>query len=308
MKYWWVNQNQTYRHEVQGGYLWSPKTKSNGARNRFYDTMTEVSPGDLVFSFADTYIKAVGVVTGPHQSASKPTEFGTAGANWTNEGWFVPVGFEELSEPIRPKDSIDLLRATLPSRYSPLQDNGDGNQGVYLASVPPEMAAVLTSLLAGQVEAIVAKSGGMADAADAQELAALVGNPSIPVTQRAQLVQARIGQGLFRSRVTEQGPRCRVTGLDDPKFLVASHIKPWSKSSDLEKLDGSNGLLLAPHVDHLFDKGYLTFLDDGSLRLSPQLPPQLLSAWGIGSPVICTPFSASQAGYLAYHRTNVFRS
>ena len=54
MNHWWVNQNQTYVHEVPGGYMWSPKTNSNGARNRFYDAMTETQPGDVVFSFADT--------------------------------------------------------------------------------------------------------------------------------------------------------------------------------------------------------------------------------------------------------------
>jgi len=51
MRYWWVNQNQTYSHEVSGGYLWSPKRKSNGARNPFYESMREVSPGDFIFSF-----------------------------------------------------------------------------------------------------------------------------------------------------------------------------------------------------------------------------------------------------------------
>lgn len=56
MRYWWVNQNQTYRHEVRGGYLWSPKRKANQARNPFYDFMREVAPGDVVFSFADTVI------------------------------------------------------------------------------------------------------------------------------------------------------------------------------------------------------------------------------------------------------------
>jgi len=48
MRYWWVNQNQTYRHEVQGGYLWSPKRNANGARNPFYESMREVAPGDLI--------------------------------------------------------------------------------------------------------------------------------------------------------------------------------------------------------------------------------------------------------------------
>jgi putative restriction endonuclease len=50
MRYWWVNQNQTYRHEIGGGYLWSPKRNANGARNPFYESMREVAPGDLVFS------------------------------------------------------------------------------------------------------------------------------------------------------------------------------------------------------------------------------------------------------------------
>ena len=51
MRYWWVNQNQTYRHEVQGGYLWSPKRNANGGRNPFYESMREVAPGDLILSF-----------------------------------------------------------------------------------------------------------------------------------------------------------------------------------------------------------------------------------------------------------------
>ena len=60
MRYWWVNQNQTYAHEVYGHYLWSPKTKANGGANPFYEYMREVSPGDVVFSFCDTRIKAIG--------------------------------------------------------------------------------------------------------------------------------------------------------------------------------------------------------------------------------------------------------
>jgi putative restriction endonuclease len=61
MRYWWVNQNQTYHHEVQGGYLWSPKRNANGARNPFYESMREVAPGDLIFSFMDTRIRNYGL-------------------------------------------------------------------------------------------------------------------------------------------------------------------------------------------------------------------------------------------------------
>ena len=72
MRHWWVNQNQTYRYEVPGGFLWSPKTTSNGRRNYYYDAMEQVSPGDLVFSFCDTLIKAIGVVQRPALTAPKP--------------------------------------------------------------------------------------------------------------------------------------------------------------------------------------------------------------------------------------------
>jgi hypothetical protein len=61
MRYWWVNQNQTYRHEVPGGYLWSPKRKANHAQNPFYDFMREVTPDDVIFSFSNTYIRAMGI-------------------------------------------------------------------------------------------------------------------------------------------------------------------------------------------------------------------------------------------------------
>ena len=82
MRYWWVNQNQTYHHEVQGGYLWSPKRNANGARNPFYESMREVAPGDLIFSFMDTRILAVGIAQSycwraqNHKSSERPVKIG----------------------------------------------------------------------------------------------------------------------------------------------------------------------------------------------------------------------------------------
>ncbi len=123
---WWVNQNQTYLHEVRGGYLWSPQRKKNGDRNVFYDNMRRMQPGDVVLSFCETLVKAVGVARGVAESAPKPAEFGERGSYWGTEGWLVPVDFVEINSPIRPKDHIGALRPTLPAKYSPLQGNGDG--------------------------------------------------------------------------------------------------------------------------------------------------------------------------------------
>lgn len=97
MRHWWVNQNRTYDQEISGGFLWSPKTKKNGGRNQFYDNMTEVRPADIIFSYCDGMIKAVGIAIGIAQSSSKP-EFGSSGDNWSSDGWLVPVIFKELGK------------------------------------------------------------------------------------------------------------------------------------------------------------------------------------------------------------------
>ena len=79
MRFWWVNQNQTFAQELSGGYLWSPKRNANGARNPFYEFMREVAPGDLVLSFEGTFIRAIGVAHSFAYECPKPPEFGTTG-------------------------------------------------------------------------------------------------------------------------------------------------------------------------------------------------------------------------------------
>ena len=148
-KYWWVNQNQTYRSEIAGGYIWSPKRKANDYKNHFYETMKEVAPGDMVFSFVDTRVIAIGVAGSYCCESPRPGEFGATGANWSTVGWRVNVSFHRLAHPIRPKELMGELRATLPERYSPLTMDGDGYQHVYLAQIPQAMAAVLLTAIRG---------------------------------------------------------------------------------------------------------------------------------------------------------------
>lgn len=89
-------------------------------------------------------------------------------------------------------------------------------------------------------------------------------------TQRELLAQARIGQGRFRADVTllwGKGEVCALTGVALPELLIASHIKPWRDSTDEERLDPANGLLLGVHADKLFDRHLLSFdLLRGDLR------------------------------------------
>src|ERR1035438_247454 len=147
MRYWWVNQNQTHRQEQAGGYIWSPKRNTNGAKNPFYEAMREVSPGDLVFAFVDTFISAIGVAQSYCLESPNAAEFGTTGQYWQDVGWKVLVTFNALSRKVRPKEHIAVLRPLVPARYGPLQANGDGKQGIYLTELTRAFAETLARMI-----------------------------------------------------------------------------------------------------------------------------------------------------------------
>jgi predicted restriction endonuclease len=124
-------------------------------------------------------------------------------------------------------------------------------------------------------------------------------------TVKQVLRNERRGQRVFRERVLQCESSCRLTGVSTPAHLRASHIKPWAQSNSHERLDGSNGLMLSPHVDHLFDRAYISFNDDGTLLVLNDDINQLLQRWGIDYREVLTtskPFNARQCAYLAYHR------
>ena len=84
-----------------------------------------------------------------------------------------------------------------------------------------------------------------------------------------RLVEARIGQGYFRDQILNRMNYCIITGAKN--ILEASHIKPWTKSNDEEKIDCYNGIMLSPNCHKLFDKGFFCFLDNGSIKISNKI-------------------------------------
>jgi hypothetical protein len=124
-------------------------------------------------------------------------------------------------------------------------------------------------------------------------------------TEAERLVVQRVGQDIFRSGLIDywQG-RCPLTGITDTALLRASHIKPWAKcDTDAERLDVHNGLLLSALWDAAFDKGLVTFEDDGSPRFSPALSAEALQALHWSAPI---PLTAQHRAQLAWHRQNEF--
>lgn len=306
MAFWWVNHKQTRDHEVRGGYLWSPHRNANGARNQTYDNMALVKPGDIVFSYANGYVGAIGRIVQAASASPKPIEFGNVGGYWSNEGWLVDVAFEDVPKPLRPRDQIASIGPLLPPRHSPIQANGNGNQGVYLAGISDALGLLLLALLRVEIRDGDGRADYFVERAPDPELLDDIhdveNDERVPVTQRIQLAKARVGQGLFRKRVILLDGACRVTGVTDQRLLIASHIKPWRAATNAERLNGHNGILLSPHIDALFDVHLLTFEDDGRMHVHSSLPRDVLDRWSIDPQRKTEQFREEQWVFLAHHR------
>jgi putative restriction endonuclease len=142
----------------------------------------------------------------------------------------------------------------------------------------------------------------------ASDIDAVRRDPKLTDTVRQSLIEARLGQGGFRERVLAHwGRACALTGCSFDPLLRASHIKPWRHSDNDERLSVRNGLPLAAHVDVLFDRGFITFTDDGELLASKSLPEEARALFG-GHVRLRAALDTQQKAFLAHHRVELFRS
>ncbi|WP_262298994.1 HNH endonuclease [Microvirga sesbaniae] len=154
------------------------------------------------------------------------------------------------------------------------------------------------------------KGDGLTDITEDELEHMISADIQIDHTEREAVIKARRGQGVYRMNLEMIEKRCRVTGVSDPRLLRANHIKPWRAcKTNEERLDGYNGLLLTPNVDHLFDQGYITFDDDGGMRVSSLIQQKQLRKLGLVRELINRPrpFRPEQIRYLEYHREYIFK-
>jgi len=127
----------------------------------------------------------------------------------------------------------------------------------------------------------------------------------ITETERKNYVLSRIGQGLYRKKLIDYWKSCSVTGIKEIPLLIASHIKPWKKSTDYEKLDVYNGFLLTPNLDKVFDIGLISFDNEGKIIISEFLDNYEL--FGIYENMTIK-ISTEHKPYLEYHRKNILKT
>ena len=310
-QYWWAGLNRTQMESIEGSFLWSPFRNKDGRNNHFYDNMEKANIGDFVFSFADKKISYVGSVLAKSIKAPQPNTFGQKAKDWAGTGWLLRVEWEELKFSFSPEKNINHIRDLLPKKYSPYNVKlNKGQQGAYLAQINEKLAKFIILESKQQIDDLFKPSlGEKLDESDRSLLQSMIADKNLSDTEKRQVANARIGQGEFRQNVFKFISNCPVTGICDENLLIASHIKAWRDCDTYqERLDGENGLPLAPHIDKLFDKGLITFDDDGILIASKHLSHDVQIAWGliekIGKKVMDVTFKRSQ--FLTYHRRKYF--
>lgn len=130
-------------------------------------------------------------------------------------------------------------------------------------------------------------------------------------TERQNLQTIRTKQATYRQKViTLWHGRCAVTGVDEEKWLIASHIKPWRESTDSERVDPKNSLLLSPNYDKLFDRGVISFNpSNGKILLPEKMSAAFwrnLDRLGIDDEKCLSFIPSGTETYLDYHRNTIF--
>ena len=131
---------------------------------------------------------------------------------------------------------------------------------------------------------------------------------ALPETERQSIVLSRVGQGIFRAQLISYWKSCAVTGANCIPLLKASHIKPWRRSSNQERLNVFNGLLLSPNIDAAFDVGYISFDARGKILLSAQIVGASAFQFHINAKLRINQklLSGEHQAYLEHHRREVF--
>ncbi|MDK7490382.1 HNH endonuclease [Bacillus paranthracis] len=171
-----------------------------------------------------------------------------------------------------------------------------GPQTNYL--LPPEHAIELQWLWNSS-------NSNMEDVPALNDLENLI-DDEITETEKEQIIKSRIGQSTFKKNLLAIKKKCILCGISDKRFLVASHIKPWSKSDNQERLDINNGLLLCPNHDSLFDKGYISFDDDGTILISNTLDEVTKVFLNINKTMNIR-MNEGQREYMKWHRKRLFK-
>lgn len=301
MKFYIVMQGRTYIEEKEKSVIWSHQIDKSGQTPHFWERMKDVKQGDAIFHYVKGEIVAVSIAQSNCYEAKNPYD-----ADSDVVGFTVDTAYEELTKPLHVKENFHTIMPVLPIKYSAFQENGDGNQG-YLYPCNDMLAIKLLELISDlniyeedneQLEFAI----GMIASKERNTLA-----PVLIETEAEAKVNIRKGQQKFKKGLAPLWDNhCALCGIELAALLRASHSKPWKDSTDEERLDVYNGLLLCCNHDALYDQGYIAFDGTGKIHISSEIEETDYGKYGIHAKMRVNRREENKK-YFKWHKKHIFK-
>ncbi|RBO82613.1 HNH endonuclease [Marinomonas aquiplantarum] len=304
MAYYWVNLGDTFKEVLKGEFLWAPAhsftSKGNKTVKAGWKAVPNVVKGDIIFCYWKGNIIYTAIAKMDAYESIKPSA--AVFSKWPMDGYKIDVDLLELDHMV----SIDSFRDTIYDLYNDycvpkLLNSVKKVSENYMISIPDSAANIILQELGDAVFDLEFKAQKYSPNLFAKKETKT--KKSVDRTVKESIVKSRVGQGQFRKDVLALWDNtCPVTDIKMPSLLVASHINPWNSSNNEERLDAYNGLPLSPSIDKLFDKGYVSFSNDGHLLKSDKIDDTSLRLLGIDPEMKISGLTEKHAYYLAKHR------
>ena len=304
MKSFVVMQGETYQEERELGIITSPQKDSGGQIPHSWLRMTEVNEGDRIFHYVKGYIVAISVAkTGcqliPHTIDKESQQ------DSSDNRYVVELEYQELEEPLNVFSYFDEILPLLPIKYSPFQQDGSGNPG-YLYPCNEQLVIKLLEIISDLNIYRV----------DEEQLELAIGtvrrterNNFIPMVAEMESevkLTMRKGQEKFRKDLLPLWEnKCALCDIELPILLKASYSKPWKDSTQSERIDPYNGILLCCNHDALYTQGYIAFDGRGRLHISSSILEDDYVTYNI-NPKKKIARTEENKPYFKWHKRNIF--
>jgi putative restriction endonuclease len=308
MNYFLVFQNKSYHEERSNGYLWAPKKNNLGQTFHHWTDMKSIKKGDIIFNSFNGQMVSILVAKEDCKEHQRPA--GLDGLDlWERDGFMVEAEYINLAAPITYKDYMETILELQDEKYAPFNKAGRGNTG-YLFRVSIELANFLLEIIEKR-NGYTKEQFQVEQSIDKQVIKDVEEGLDKPVvldrTEKELIIKARLGQSTFKKALLKKEIKCKICGVSDSRFLIASHIKRWSVSNNEERLDANNGFLFCPNHDSLFDKGYISFDENGQIMISPSID-EITKVFMNISDSNKIDLTDQQLVYIKWHRENLYRS
>jgi len=296
-----VMQGQTYQEEKELGMIWSREQASDGSLPHSWLRVIEVNEGDRIFHYVKGDIVAISVAKIGCEIAPRPS-----GEPNGDSGYLVELDYHELEVPVNVRSKFDAILPLLPIKYSPFQADANGNQG-YLYPCNEELTIKLLEIISDlNIYQIDEEQLELAISTVSQtERNTFI--PMLAETETEVKTKIRLGQQKFRQGLLPLwDQKCALCEIELPELLRASYSKPWKDSTDFERVDPYNGVLLCCNHNALYENGFIAFDGQGRLHISSQIPEEDYEKYGI-QPKMKIARKEENKPYFKWHKRHLFR-